>query len=256
MATLTVIVNGAQLNEDALQTAFAGAVRLDLRPDLPIPDGRARLLVCALPDEHTAERHAAELIRPVAVGGQLMLVGPSAALAKAAEMLPEAIADDGLDAAVPALAQAGWTSLRLRRTGQQHTGSAGCIICGRQNASGLGWNYWQSGARAWASGKIPAHLQGFNGIVHGGIVAAMLDDALWYAVNAATGHITMTAELTTRYRLPALIGETLTAAARFTGSQRRILTAEARLWGPDGKVLASATGRFLPGSADLADRLG
>lgn len=251
----TVIVNSPAFDTEAMRAAFPAAVRLGFRPDLPVPDGRADMLICALPNDD-ALQHISELMRPVAVGGRLVLFGPSDTIAMAASMLPEAVADDSADLALPAPPQSTWHGLVLRRTGQQHTGSAGCIICGRHNTSGLGWQYWQSGERAWASGELPAHLQGFDGIVHGGIVAAMLDDALWYAINAATGQITLTAELTTRYRKPAPIGAPLTAAARFTGSQRRIVTAEARLWGPDGDVLATATGRFLPGGDDLAERLG
>lgn len=250
---LTVIVNNQEIDAAGLSAALPDAVRLDFRPDLPIADGQANLLICAISDDDGL-RHVSELLRPVAVGGRLAIFGPSATIAKAAEMLPEAVVDDDGDLALPALATG--DRLVLRRTGVQHTGSAGCIICGRENASGLRWQYWQSGERAWASGEIPAHLQGFHGIVHGGIIAAMLDDALWYAINAATGQITLTAELTTRYRRPAPIGSRLTAAARYTGNQRRILTAEARLWGPNGEVLATATGRFLPGDNDLADRIG
>lgn len=262
MDRLTVIVNSEKLDMSALQQRWPSAVTVGLgRDGLPVADGAAQLLIAALPDERQTPPAAAvaELLRPVAVSGLLTVCGPPAALAEAAASVPEAVADGEAQVAValadvPSAPGSEW--LVLRRTGMQHTGSAGCIICGRSNTVGLGWRYWQSGHRAWASGAIPAHLQGFEGVVHGGIVAAVLDDALWYAIHAATGEITLTAELTMRYRHPVPIGVPLTAAAQFTGRQRRILSAEARLWGPDGKVLATASGRFMPGPDEFASRIG
>jgi acyl-coenzyme A thioesterase PaaI-like protein len=80
---------------------------------------------------------------------------------------------------------------------------------------------------------------GFAGIVHGGILAAVLDDAM-AAVGFGQGDPTVTARLSVRYRLPARPGEKLRVEAEELGRRGGMRSGRATLRRPDGLVVAEA----------------
>jgi len=85
-----------------------------------------------------------------------------------------------------------------------------CFACGPHNPHGLHLSDFRFEGDQYICHFTPQrHHQGWVGLVHGGIVAALLDEImtrmLWErGINAATG------ELNVRYRQPAAIGQSLT----------------------------------------------
>ncbi|HEC25979.1 MAG TPA: PaaI family thioesterase, partial [Gammaproteobacteria bacterium] len=53
-----------------------------------------------------------------------------------------------------------------------------CFMCGRENDSGLKMSWYNIPEKEQNQGKvtIPEHFNGYPGIAHGGIVAAILDE--------------------------------------------------------------------------------
>jgi uncharacterized protein (TIGR00369 family) len=88
--------------------------------------------------------------------------------------------------------------------------------------------------------------EGPPGLVHGGIVATLLDHVLARAVRAA-GRGGLTATLTVTYRRPVQLGVPLVATAQIGTSEGRRTTATARLVAEDdpGSTLAEAEGLFV-----------
>ncbi|MGR7025901.1 PaaI family thioesterase [Geodermatophilus sp. URMC 62] len=99
-----------------------------------------------------------------------------------------------------------------------------------------------------ATGRVAvgkAH-EGPPGLVHGGVVATLLDHVLARAVRAA-GRGGLTATLTVRYRRPVRLGVPLLLSAEMGESSGRRTTATARLVAEDDPdtVLAEAEGLFV-----------
>lgn len=135
-------------------------------------------------------------------------------------------------------------------------GSRGCIVCGRENAAGarVAFSVFDAGASR-AEVVPPAHWQGFDGTLQGGMVAALLDDAMWYAAYGA-GAFTMTAEFTVRFKEPVAVGSRLLLEGRVVERRRRLLEMTARLSDlASGRVLAEAQGKFLEVSEEMKERL-
>ncbi len=87
-----------------------------------------------------------------------------------------------------------------------------------------------------------------HGMLHGGIAATILDNAM-----GATGSLSrdpegrapfLTISLNTQYLSPAKSGETITAVGRITGGGRSLVFIEGALTAPDGRLIATATGVF------------
>lgn len=120
-----------------------------------------------------------------------------------------------------------------------------CFVCGERNPVGLRLEFQLDGP-AGASGAqvlFPAHLQGWQDTVHGGLLATVLDEAMIKAAGAA-GHKCVSAEITVRYRKPAPTGAPLAVSGNVLEARGRIVLAESRIADAQGQVLAQATGKL------------
>lgn len=121
-----------------------------------------------------------------------------------------------------------------------------CVVCGPGNPIGLHaeWRF-ESGVSS-ATVSVPEPFQGFRGMAHGGVVAALLDDAMWHAVWHQAHVSTYTVDLKTRYRRPTHVGSPLTVEGQFLDSRHGVFRAQATLRdAASGEVLAEAEGRFM-----------
>lgn len=116
-----------------------------------------------------------------------------------------------------------------------------CFVCGPDNPIGLKLKFAREGEGVRAE-FTPSELHaGYEGVVHGGILAALIDDAManiWHA----RGQEALTAKIEIRFRLPARPGERLVVTAEPTGTKGGMMTARATVAGPDGAVVADGTG--------------
>jgi uncharacterized protein (TIGR00369 family) len=120
-----------------------------------------------------------------------------------------------------------------------------CFVCGKKNPSGLGIDFEiNEEERTLHATYTPAHaFQGFEGIVHGGILSTLLDEAMG-KLAFSLGHQVMTAEMTVKFKAPAKTGEEISIFGRLTQETRRLILAEAKIVrGP--VVIAEATGKLL-----------
>lgn len=123
-----------------------------------------------------------------------------------------------------------------------------CFVCGPENPQGLRAAFECSDGRAAATYVVRPEHQGYTGISHGGILAALLDEAMVYAA-VTLGRWVATAELTIRFGKPAPTGEALTVRAEVVRHDRRLVECRAEIRSAKGDILASATGKLLQGRA-------
>jgi acyl-coenzyme A thioesterase PaaI-like protein len=119
-----------------------------------------------------------------------------------------------------------------------------CFACGPENAAGLRLVFEPDGSTG-ARGTItlPAHLQGYRGIAHGGIVMLVLDEVMAHAAGNA-GEMVMTAAAAVRFRAPVPLGVQLSVTGRVVSRRGKILRIEGSIRNAAGDVLASADGSF------------
>ena len=122
---------------------------------------------------------------------------------------------------------------------------SGCFVCGQDNPRGLGLRFTRledgTMCAEWRPGQ---DWEGFAGIVHGGVVSTVLDEAMSKAV-AATKTQALTAELRVRFRLHVASGATFQIRGWINQRNGRLIETEASLTAPDGTEHAHAWGRFL-----------
>lgn len=89
-----------------------------------------------------------------------------------------------------------------------------------------------------------------HGMLHGGLAAVMLDNAMGatgsLSVDPSGLHPMLTLSLTTNFLSSGRVGATLTAEGWVTGGGRKTKFIDGRLTAEDGRVVATATGVFRP----------
>lgn len=117
-----------------------------------------------------------------------------------------------------------------------------CFVCGVHNPVGLGLRFYNTPTGEVAADYVVSEqYQGYPGIVHGGIVAAMLDEGCARALMVNDPNRFMfTARLDIRYRRNVPVGEALHLVGTAGKDNGRSATASASLYGPDKELLAEA----------------
>jgi acyl-coenzyme A thioesterase PaaI-like protein len=120
-----------------------------------------------------------------------------------------------------------------------------CFGCGpNSSAFGLHPRFVVEGRTVVAEFRAAAEHQGFAGLVHGGILTAMLDEVMAHAV-WAEGIFAVTGRLETFFRQPTPVGVPLRAVGQVTARRPRVYETRGRLVLPDGRVAVEGTGTFV-----------
>jgi len=121
---------------------------------------------------------------------------------------------------------------------------ANCVICSPSNERGLGLEFTlsQDGGVKAAFG-CDKTFQGYDNVLHGGVVASLLDGAMTNCM-FVHGCIGVTAELNVRFRHPVVTGRTATVHAWITRSASPLYLVKAEVL-QDSQLKATATGKFL-----------
>ena len=120
-----------------------------------------------------------------------------------------------------------------------------CFVCGSENPVGFKTRIEVDSdkQRAQCTLAVAAEYQGWQGMVHGGIISALLDEVSAYAGMTVSDTV-VTGELTTRFLKPVPVEQELTVSAQVIKQLRRVVTVEARLV-MQGEVLASAEAKMV-----------
>ena len=80
----------------------------------------------------------------------------------------------------------------------QQPNSRHCFVCGIQNPFGLQLKFYDNGIdKVWTEYIIPEYFQGYPGVAHGGVIAAMLDEVCSRtAMISDSNHFMMTEDIT------------------------------------------------------------
>ncbi|MFN3477074.1 MAG: PaaI family thioesterase [Candidatus Methylomirabilales bacterium] len=115
-----------------------------------------------------------------------------------------------------------------------------CFVCGQRNEHGLQLRFQLVGSDRIRTEFTPEkRFQGFKDIVHGGIVATVLDEVM-VDVAYLRGILAVTSKLEVRLKKPAKVGEKLLFEARILKDRGRLLDVEAQARKEDGMVVAEA----------------
>ncbi|MBI2773958.1 MAG: PaaI family thioesterase [Chloroflexi bacterium] len=120
-----------------------------------------------------------------------------------------------------------------------------CFACGHLNPAGMHLDFDVSRDRAETTYVGQQKHQGYDGTLHGGVVAALLDETMGWAI-FHQGIWGVTAKLDVTYRRPVPVGEDLRVTGQVVRDRGRAIELHGTVArASDDEILAEADGLFL-----------
>jgi len=119
-----------------------------------------------------------------------------------------------------------------------------CFICGIENPIGLKLKIYVTDEGSIETiYTAPGHFQGYPGVLHGGIVAAILDEISGRALmgNPSSPRFMFTGKLEVKFRKNVPIGEPLRIVGKAGKSKGKIAEGWAGIYNESNDLLAEAT---------------
>lgn len=119
-----------------------------------------------------------------------------------------------------------------------------CMLCGPQSTFGLKLNFYQDQeGSVWAKTKGSIHQQGYQGILHGGFIAALLDAGMCNAI-FNQGAEAVTGDMNIRYFAEIPLTADIIIRGKINKSYLSLYKVEAEIY-VDQQLMAKSNARFM-----------
>jgi acyl-CoA thioesterase FadM len=113
-----------------------------------------------------------------------------------------------------------------------------CFAC--SNPAGLQLKFWHAPEGVETKCEVSAAYCGFDVVVHGGIIATILDEAPCWAIFAKLGRLGVTQKMTSQYHRPVQTETEFSVNARVSSHDARHALVRAEISDAEGTVLAES----------------
>ena len=126
-----------------------------------------------------------------------------------------------------------------------HTHS--CFVCGESNPYGLKLRFETDGQVVRTRFCPQREHIGFKGVVHGGLIATVLDEIMVWACAVNTRQFAFCAELNVRFLKTLSPGQEVNVTGELTANRKgKIFEARSCLRNAADEILAEGSGKYLP----------
>jgi len=119
-----------------------------------------------------------------------------------------------------------------------------CFACGKKNPHGLKLSFTFDGKFAESFFVPHAYHQGWSKILHGGLIATLLDEAMVYAAYFS-GIKAVTGELKVRFHREAAVGGKLKIRGWIEDSRLGLFFTRANIFNEEGELVAEGEGKLV-----------
>lgn len=120
-----------------------------------------------------------------------------------------------------------------------------CYVCGQKNEGGLRLAVRFEDGVARLATRLGKGFQGWEGIIHGGFVSMLLDEAMAYAVGRTIGPA-LTVRLAVTFKSALKVDEEFEVTGRLLERRSRAGVAEAEMRSAaDGRLIATGRSEFI-----------
>ncbi len=121
-----------------------------------------------------------------------------------------------------------------------------CFVCGRSNPIGLNIEFFYENEKIVTSfTPKPEHI-GYKNTVHGGILATLLDEAMGWTSIISQPALSVAAELSVRYKLPARLEKKLIISGEIEKDRKKIIQTTGKIELEDGTLVCTGKGKYMP----------
>lgn len=130
-----------------------------------------------------------------------------------------------------------------------------CFGCSQKNPAGLKLQFEESDDYLHAEWEPSENYQGYTNVLHGGIIASLLDEVGAWCVSVKMGTAGVTSEMTIKYLAPVYINKgNITLKAGITEQTERNAKVNCYLYDGRAKLCAEAIANFFIYPPEVAQR--
>lgn len=125
----------------------------------------------------------------------------------------------------------------------------GCFVCGRKNEAGLNVKFRLTDEGVETEYRAEQKHNSYAGILHGGIISALLDECIGWAVAVQEETMFVTGELKLQYMMPVPINKKIIVRGYFSENQvphKKYRHGHGVIIDDDGKTYAKAEAKYFP----------
>jgi uncharacterized protein (TIGR00369 family) len=130
-----------------------------------------------------------------------------------------------------------------------------CFGCGTLNANGLQVVHHIEVGRSWTELMLDRRFEGWQGVIHGGILCTILDEVMAWAL-VGQDMWGLTARMSVEFKRPVEVGRRIRAIGEVFRARRRVIETTGQIVDLDsGAILATATGVYVAADDTRRDKL-
>ena len=120
-----------------------------------------------------------------------------------------------------------------------------CFGCSTANQHGLRLRFYLSENGCYTKCSIPDYLCGVDGVVHGGMIALLLDEVSQWTMIGRMGKMGLTREISVRYLKPVPTGTEVLVEARIAAQDEKSTVLHSAVRSTDNALLAEGESRWM-----------
>lgn len=120
-----------------------------------------------------------------------------------------------------------------------------CFGCSTVNSYSLGLRFYLSENGCYTKCSMPDYLCGIDGIVHGGIIALLLDEVSQWTMIARIGEMGLTREISVRYLKPVTTNTEIVVEAKIETQDEKDTVLHSTVRSTDSELLAEGESRWM-----------
>lgn len=122
----------------------------------------------------------------------------------------------------------------------------GCFACGTANPIGLNLQFYALGDMVCTDITLGKYHEGWEGVVHGGIISTLLDEVMSWAIMYSEKVFLVTRQMNIKYVKPVMVGAPLRVAAkRMDSSQPPKITGKGEIRDREDRLLVTGSAEFV-----------
>ena len=120
-----------------------------------------------------------------------------------------------------------------------------CFVCGKGNPKGLQLDFSLNEETKTAESTLafPAHYNGWENVVHGGIVATVMDEVMVKSAHL-NGHKVVTAEIKVQFKKPAYVETPYRLIGEIIEVKRKIVLTKGTIMDSKNNIVALGFGKL------------
>jgi uncharacterized protein (TIGR00369 family) len=119
-----------------------------------------------------------------------------------------------------------------------------CFFCSKEEPTGVKLTLRYQENTVICDFTLERRFQGFNGIAHGGIVAGILDELMWWTIAIETRKASMTRKIEVELLQPVICGKHYTAKGKLLKHGHNTFWVSCTIEDDEGKAAAKGTAVF------------